>query len=45
MSIADKLLVLNDGKMQAFGPRDEVTAKLAPQPPRPASAPRIVSET
>ncbi len=45
MSIADKLLVLNEGKVQAFGPREEVTAKLAPQPQRPAPAPRIVSET
>jgi ABC-type protease/lipase transport system fused ATPase/permease subunit len=35
MSIADKLLVLNDGKVQAFGPREEVAAKLAPPPPAP----------
>ena len=45
MSIADKLLVLNEGKIQAFGPREEVAAKLAPPPQRPAPAPRIVSET
>ncbi|MET0545097.1 MAG: type I secretion system permease/ATPase [Caulobacterales bacterium] len=46
MTIADKLLVLSDGRIQAFGPREEVAAKLAPVPPqRPAPAPRIVSET
>lgn len=45
MTIADKLLVLNEGKVQAFGPREEVAAKLAPPPQRPAPAPRIVSET
>ncbi len=28
LAVADKLLVLNDGVMQAFGPRDEVLAAL-----------------
>lgn len=29
LSVADKLLVLRDGQMQAFGPKDEVLAALA----------------
>lgn len=29
LSVADKMLILRDGQMQAFGPRDEVLAHLA----------------
>ncbi|MGF1641376.1 MAG: type I secretion system permease/ATPase [Rhodospirillales bacterium] len=32
----DKLLVLRDGRMEMFGPRDEVIAKLRPKPVNPA---------
>ena len=32
LSVVDKLLVLQDGVMQAFGPRDEVLAKLKKAP-------------
>jgi ATP-binding cassette subfamily C exporter for protease/lipase len=32
--VADKLLVLQDGQARAFGPRDEVLAKLSPAPSR-----------
>jgi PrtD family type I secretion system ABC transporter len=30
MNIADKLLVVQDGRIEAFGPRDQIAAKLAP---------------
>jgi ATP-binding cassette subfamily C exporter for protease/lipase len=29
LAVADKMLLLRDGQMQAFGPRDEVLASLA----------------
>jgi len=35
LSVVDLLLVMRGGTAQAFGPRDEVLAKLAPQPPQP----------
>ncbi|MEQ1709004.1 MAG: type I secretion system permease/ATPase [Terricaulis sp.] len=31
MNIADKLLVVQDGRIDAFGPREQVAARLAPQ--------------
>jgi len=43
LSVVDLLLVMRGGAAQAFGPRDEVLAKLAPppqQPPRPDPAAR-----
>jgi ABC-type protease/lipase transport system fused ATPase/permease subunit len=33
LAIADKLLVLRDGRLEAFGPRDEITQRLN-APPR-----------
>jgi ATP-binding cassette subfamily C protein len=35
LSVVDLLLVMRGGTAQAFGPRDEVLAKLAPPPPQP----------
>jgi ATP-binding cassette subfamily C protein len=35
MSIADKLLVLRDGRVEVFGPRDQVLAKMNAAAPRP----------
>lgn len=36
MNIADKLMVVQDGRIEAFGPRDQVAAKFAsPSGPRP----------
>jgi ATP-binding cassette subfamily C protein len=41
LGVVDLLLVMRGGAMQAFGPRDEVLAKLAPpQPPQPDPTPR-----
>jgi PrtD family type I secretion system ABC transporter len=40
----DKLLVLRDGRMEIFGPRDEVIAKLRPTPVKPQQPrPRAVA--
>jgi ATP-binding cassette subfamily C protein len=33
LAVCDKVLVLRDGMQQAFGPRDEVLRKMAPQQP------------
>jgi ATP-binding cassette subfamily C protein len=35
MSIADKLLVVRDGRQELFGPRDQITARLAAAQSRP----------
>jgi ATP-binding cassette subfamily C protein len=45
ISIVDKILVLQEGRLTEFGPRDAVLAKMAgrapqPQPPGPAAGPR-----
>jgi ATP-binding cassette subfamily C protein len=40
VAVADQLLVLNEGRMQAFGPRENVLAQLRPTPPaQPAAQP------
>jgi ABC-type protease/lipase transport system fused ATPase/permease subunit len=40
----DKLLVLRDGRMEMFGPRDEVIAKLRPTAVKPQQPrPRVVA--
>lgn len=36
--IADKMLVLNDGQMEMYGPRDEVMSKLVQPAPQPQPA-------
>ncbi|MEQ9332850.1 type I secretion system permease/ATPase, partial [Thalassobaculum sp.] len=38
LSLMDKVLVLQNGTVQRFGPRDEVMPALPPLPPRPAVA-------
>ncbi len=35
LNAVDKLLLVNEGRMQAFGARDAVLAQLAPTPPKP----------
>ncbi len=42
MNIADKLLVVQDGRIDAFGPREQIAAKLAPQS---GARPVVVSST
>jgi ABC-type protease/lipase transport system fused ATPase/permease subunit len=36
LGLADRILVLSGGTMQAFGTRQEIMARLAPQPASPA---------
>jgi PrtD family type I secretion system ABC transporter len=38
LPIVDKLLVVRDGRLSMYGPRDEVLRKIAPPPPRVAAA-------
>lgn len=44
LSPVDKLLLLHDGQMRLFGPRDEVLAKLGAVPAPPEARPRIVAQ-
>ncbi len=40
MNIANKLLVVNEGRIEAFGPRDQITARFNPGAgPRPVAVP------
>jgi ATP-binding cassette subfamily C protein len=34
LSVSDKILVLRDGTIEAFGPRDEIIARMQPQAPK-----------
>ena len=43
MSIANKLLFMRDGRVEMYGPRDQVMAKMNPGP-RPVAAPGEASE-
>jgi ABC-type protease/lipase transport system fused ATPase/permease subunit len=36
LSLADRIMVLNEGVLVLDGPRDEVLAKLNQRPPQPA---------
>jgi ATP-binding cassette subfamily C exporter for protease/lipase len=38
IGLADKLLVLQDGRVRLFGPRDDVLRALRPQPPAPPAS-------
>jgi ABC-type protease/lipase transport system fused ATPase/permease subunit len=38
MSIADTVMVLREGRLEAFGPRDQVFSKLAAVPAQPGPA-------
>jgi ATP-binding cassette subfamily C protein len=39
LPIVDKLMVIQEGRLAMFGPRDEILRKIAPPPPQ-----RVVSE-
>jgi ATP-binding cassette subfamily C protein len=39
LSAVDKILILRDGQIEAFGPRDEIVAKLSGGPAKPLEAP------
>jgi ABC-type protease/lipase transport system fused ATPase/permease subunit len=39
IAIVDKILLLVDGRLEAFGPRTDVLARLNPRPPIPIVAP------
>jgi ABC-type protease/lipase transport system fused ATPase/permease subunit len=41
LSVSDKILVLRDGRVEAFGPRDEVVARLQAHPQIRAHADRL----
>ena len=38
LSVVDKLMVIQEGRLALFGPRDDVLAKISPQPPAPRVA-------
>lgn len=38
LPVVDKLLVMRGGRMELYGPRDEVLPKITPQRPRPVTA-------
>ena len=40
LSAADKILILRDGQIDAFGPRDEIIARMRGGPPPPIEAAR-----
>jgi ATP-binding cassette subfamily C protein len=41
LSVSDKILVMRDGRVEAFGPRDEVVARLQPRPQIRAHADKL----
>ena len=43
IGLADKLLVLQDGRVRLFGPRDDVLRALRPQPPAPPAAAAVAA--
>jgi ATP-binding cassette subfamily C protein len=43
LATVDLVLVLNEGRMQEFGPKDEVLRKVLRPPPRPAGAPVVAA--
>jgi ATP-binding cassette subfamily C exporter for protease/lipase len=43
IGLADKLLVLQDGHVRLFGPRDDVLRALRPQPPAPPAAAAVAA--
>ena len=45
LQVVDKLMVIRDGRIALYGPRDEVLAKITPQPPQPQPQPRVASMT
>jgi ABC-type protease/lipase transport system fused ATPase/permease subunit len=38
-------MVIRDGRIALYGPRDEVLAKITPQAPQPQPQPRVASIT
>ena len=43
IGLADKLLVLQDGRVRLFGPRDDVLRALRPQPPAPPASSAVAA--
>ncbi len=45
MSVANKLMIVRDGRIEAYGPREQIIAKLSPgSSPRPVAVPSLGGE-
>jgi ATP-binding cassette, subfamily C, bacterial exporter for protease/lipase len=43
LPVVDKILLMRNGQVELFGPRDQVLAKIMPQQPQVAGGKRVVT--